>query len=1753
MDTTLTLLINGNSSGAVKSIGEVKEALGNLGGGVRISVGKVKQSMSEVAKAVTAGGKEVVSAEQKYQREIAAQQINGNNQAVQRQIDLNAKSKSARSKALRDKVADIEAEVALGKKERDAAVKTYKQMIADGIDYNRDKGAVVRAMLRHEKVLSDGLEKELSDQDATRLESWRRGQDNLKKEKELGKTRSAEVKKQFHDSLKQKMDWVEAERKLNKISAADAMNHYAKMLGDMRLFERERKQIATAIARHAKEAPQYGPFQSAPAMAPMGPTRQQILANQSQRLQAFRSAGETGGQWGRSATWGMTVPIVTTLTMAAKEFAGFEQKIGAIAAALELGGGGTGNAKGLRKSLSKEILTLSTKDIGLPIEDVADLALQGAQAGVAQKNLAEYVKTLYRLKLLIPEIQTEELAEKFNKLMVSSGKDLDGAGAILQKEFSQLATIGALSAAGSKQVLNASSRISGPMKNIGGSTTLTYALAGAGTGAGLEPEAFTTQIGAFLGRLLRAKESFNSKTGGDSMLKMLAGLVYGERNNEGGSIQQQKKLAEALVNDTDNIVLRILENLRNAQQGQSNIMEIYREIGLKNERGSRSFFTIGGVNNQKSVGQFYKAAINTDQDNVTKTLLEREQETLRQYQMVVNKFREAAIELGAGLLPNAGHIIKMIKDLADGLVRLAKAYNELSPENQKRIIDGLLFFASLGPAVTMLAGMVTGLANLLIVVNKFAQLKLATDKIAALTAMLTGVEGAAAGASAGIAGVGVAAAGANAKVGFLRAGLAKLGAAPIGVQIFIALAIAEGSVALYNWLNEKTGKKLPEMKGPSSTISATIGESYNLYKDTNAAEASQRGYLYNPARRHVERRQYAQGLLSDITNGKPGDPEYIRRRKEAEAYAISEGYPGAVMAQYGVAPFLRNRIKDEGDALKTLARKTGAKAAAEKRGEGTSGTNLFNFDLSSYANRDENGYIKGKRHLSLGKTGGNAGSAIKDEAQDALNRAKAAYAAAQAAVESGYAGMDYDFENSEKIPTSGTKKTMQGLISALASARTVLARATAEKQVASGFDKNGVQLKPKAGASYILSEVAAANKENAKGLAAFNKKMEDFRGKEIDIKIRTIATAEASLAEDSKTLKGKIDTAVTLEEKQAAIKAYADNERKIAEKQLWQEQSAALKVGDKVALGIAGKKYSNTLAGIGSDEQASLDDVWNKSVQDMISVLEARRKQFAEDEDEYMGLTDEIRLYTDALKRRTSTEIFLEATERENAEITRRQNSFKMKQQAFETQAGMFDPSQTNWLTSRNAGRRAGALAIEPNEMLIDAILGAGSGTERAGLIGRSKRSSELGRYLTQSGIEQKNDEVTQSLSRIADKIESFAFGGKKSGSFVDTLVTSVQATMNNQVKDSDREKTAKEIAGLLGEGFQASVGLFGAGASLDLPTYMTGMTKLKGLNGLSPKGVNDIDKSMGDVLKEMVGNRLGELDKFRISARGGKVDDIEKYLKSLPGWTELPRQLKDGFKRTFDETRMELAKLNPRKIAARRGEQEIRDTLNNTGKSFLAAIFNQEGGQEAIAGGYGSGTYKKTDAIKSQWKDFWKEAMKSIKTSLANGIWDGLIQAPLDTLVDKFSGNLMKFLHRFEGSIAQFSVYASVLAGALGAGGGKNQRNTLIGGALGLLAGSLIPGLSNVQGASIGASIGQGYTAGGPLGGLMSGGAAYGAFKIGNPTAPSIPSMANTTRAKVAPTINLTQNIERIGKDDVGWYNEGLTGDLERVLITKR
>ena len=298
------------------------------------------------------------------------------------------------------------------------------------------------------------------------------------------------------------------------------------------------------------------------------------------------------------------------------------------------------------QQLSRDLLSLSAKEIPLTAQGLAAIAAAGGQLGIAEKSLRGFVVMTSKMSVAF-DMLPQEAGEASAKLSNVFGIPISGVG-LLGDAINHLSDN---TAAKARDIVQSLTRIGGTSKQFGLTATQASALAGSMIALGKPPEVAATSINSLLTKLMTADK---------------AGKKFQSALGELGLDAMQLK--EDIGQDAQGAIMQVLEGI----QGLDKSAQMGVLVDLFGTEYADDIATLVG-----SLDQYKKSLrlVGKEQNyagSMQKEFANRSSTTANQMQLLGNRVQRVAIVAGSIFLPvingmagSLGWALDLVADLAD--------------------------------------------------------------------------------------------------------------------------------------------------------------------------------------------------------------------------------------------------------------------------------------------------------------------------------------------------------------------------------------------------------------------------------------------------------------------------------------------------------------------------------------------------------------------------------------------------------------------------------------------------------------------------------------------------------------------------------------------------------------------------------------------------------------------------------------------------------------------------------------------------------------------------------------------------------------------------------------------------------------------------------------------------------------------------------------------------------------------------------
>jgi TP901 family phage tail tape measure protein len=395
----------------------------------------------------------------------------------------------------------------------------------------------------------------------------------------------------------------------------------------------------------------------------MGRAARAVKSTEKEFNQSARRMQDIGKKW----SLGVTAPIVAALTVVSKAAIAWEDAFADAQVTIE---GTAEQIENLDRALRK-----MTERMPLTHQELAGIAGMAGRFGIQADRIADFTETIAKLGSVA----------KVDLVSVATGiAQIDNIMGTGQKAFenygSAVLALGSALPVTEQDIVDFALRIAGAGRIAGLTADQVLAVAGSFTSFGVKSEVGGTAVSKVL-----AKVSEAVATGNDH-LRVFAAV-------SGMSAQEFRK---AWRDDAGEVFVRFVEGLgKSGDQAYA----ILRELGLSDQRLVRAFITVGQaegfLRNAMSLGaKTWEEAI-----YLTEKADMRYKTVANRFKMLRNRIKNVGITIGETLLPLINAVVGTAEKLSDGLARMAENWAKLPAPIRSTVINVLLLFAAIGPAI----------------------------------------------------------------------------------------------------------------------------------------------------------------------------------------------------------------------------------------------------------------------------------------------------------------------------------------------------------------------------------------------------------------------------------------------------------------------------------------------------------------------------------------------------------------------------------------------------------------------------------------------------------------------------------------------------------------------------------------------------------------------------------------------------------------------------------------------------------------------------------------------------------------------------------------------------------------------------------------------------------------------------------------------------------------------------------------------
>ena len=489
------------------------------------------------------------------------------------------------------------------------------------------------------------------------LAGLKQQQDILNRELKVHQERVKEINRRYQEAVKAKGEDSEEARKLTR--------QYNNAVAQMQRTEGQLKRVTQAIKD------QQNPWKN-------------LGKNLESASQKFKAFGDRASEFGRAYTMRVTAPIVAGGTAAFKAAMDFESAFAGVRKVLDASEAEFDElARGIREM---------AKEIPASAVEIAGVAEAAGQLGISKEHILEFTRTMIDLgetTNLSAEQAATEFA-RFANIVGMSQEDFDRLGSVVVELGNNLATT-------ESEIISMAMRLAGAGTQIGLSEAQIMSFAAALSSVGIEAEA-----------------------GGSAFSRVMINIAN-EVHTNGKNLQKFAKIAgmsskefvDAFKNDAAGAIMAFIRGLGKMSKEGENVFGVLEELGLSEIRVRDALLRASEASDVFTDSLEIGSKAWKENTALTKEAEQRYKTTESQIKIMWNRIKDVAIEIGTNLAPAVTSALDAAKPFIDKIGEGAKAFSELSKEQQQSILKTFGFIAAVGPASRGIGALTSGIGGLL--------------------------------------------------------------------------------------------------------------------------------------------------------------------------------------------------------------------------------------------------------------------------------------------------------------------------------------------------------------------------------------------------------------------------------------------------------------------------------------------------------------------------------------------------------------------------------------------------------------------------------------------------------------------------------------------------------------------------------------------------------------------------------------------------------------------------------------------------------------------------------------------------------------------------------------------------------------------------------------------------------------------------------------------------------------------------------
>jgi len=505
--------------------------------------------------------------------------------------------------------------------------------------------------LRSEMKANTGMGKEYT----TSLKGLRTQSDILTRQMKTQKLQVEELRKRYEESKRVKGE--------DATQTKNLASQYNKAVAEMNKTENQLKQVTAAIEE------QINPWK-------------RLSDSATAAGEKIQSVGRGMSDFGQAYSMRVTAPIVASGVAAFKVASDFESAF----AGVEKTFSGTDQQLA---SLRQGIRDMA-KEIPASTTEISAVAEAAGQLGIQTESIEGFTQTMIDLgeatNLTSDQAATE--FARFANIVGMSQKDFNRLGSTVVALGNSMATTEA-------EISSMAMRLAAQGKQVGMSEAQIMALAATMSSLGIEAEAGGTAMTTVLKKMQTAVMDNGTEL---EIWAKTAGMSVGE-------------FKKAFEKDAITALDALVKGLSESSKEGENLSGMLENLGIKGIREADTMMRMAGASDLLSSAVNTASSAWKENTALTDEASQRYKTTESQLKILVNRAKDVGITLGEVLIPAVMDAIDAAQPLIKQIESGAKAFSDMSEEEQRTILKMIGLVAAVGPASMVLGNLTTAIGG----------------------------------------------------------------------------------------------------------------------------------------------------------------------------------------------------------------------------------------------------------------------------------------------------------------------------------------------------------------------------------------------------------------------------------------------------------------------------------------------------------------------------------------------------------------------------------------------------------------------------------------------------------------------------------------------------------------------------------------------------------------------------------------------------------------------------------------------------------------------------------------------------------------------------------------------------------------------------------------------------------------------------------------------------------------------------------